>query len=218
MGALTALIYTFQLIYGIGTAISYLAVIPLVYALSQSRSEWLKIVVVSSVMIFAFNDLGGSLFFLLFIVPMSVSIMMKIGGLSVFLAEGPLFWSMALILYKLGWIVGFEIPPFFHDWWVILLFLFCAFVIMTFSKIAYLTLRTFDFHPYSNIAGIKIVVILMVLNSFAVFAVYGFSIQSFLNISIMIPLMMIDPLKLSIAEMEKVAVHTFQRIHGKTTR
>ncbi len=218
LGALTALIYTFQMIYGIGTAISYLAVFPLVYAMNQSRSEWLRIVVVASVIIFAFNDLGGSLFFILFIVPMSISIMMKINGLSIFLAEGPLFWSLVLILYKLGWIVGFEIPPLFRDWWVLLVFLFCAFVIAVFSKIAYLTLKVFDFRPRSNSAGFEFFAVIIALNSLAVFVVYGFSIQALFNLIIIMPLMMIEPLKLTVAEIERVAVHAFQLLYNKLTR
>lgn len=218
LAALTALVYTFQMIYGIGTAISYLAVIPLVYAMNRSYYEWLRIVVVASVIIFAFNDLGGSLFFILFIVPMSLSIMMKISGLSIFLAGGPLFWSLILILYKLGWVVGFEIPPFFHDWWVILTFLFCAFIVAAFSKIAYLALRIFDFRPHFSNAGVEFVVVIITLNFLAIFAVYGFSNQLFLNLAVMMPLIMIEPLKLSIIEMEKMAIHTLQLLHNRRSR
>ena len=215
LGALTALVYTFQMIVGIGTAVSYLAVIPLVYGLNQSRSEWVRIVVVAVVMIFAFNDVGGSLFFIFFIVPMSISIMMKMTGLSVFLSEGPLFWSLSLVLYKLGWIVGFKIPLMFNDWWVILAFLFCAVTVATFSKITYLALRPFDFHPHYKDMKIENVGLILVLNLIVVFAIYGFSAQSFLNSGIMIPLIMIEPLKILATRTEKAALHTFQLFYNK---
>ncbi len=215
LGALTALVYTFQMIVGIGTAVSYLAVIPLVYGLNQSRSEWIRISLVAMVMIFAFNDIGGSLFFIFFIVPMSISIMMKMTGLSIFLSEGPLFWSLSLVLYKLGWIVGFKIPLLFNDWWVILAFLFCAVVVATFSKITYLILRPFDFHPCLKSTRLENIVLIAIMNLAVIFAVYGFSAQSFLNSSIMIPLIMIEPLKILAMRMERVALRTFQLFYNK---
>lgn len=215
LGALTALVYTFQMIVGIGTAISYLAVIPLVYGLNQSRSEWVRIVVVAVVMILAFNDIGGSLFFILFVVPMSISIMMKMNGLPVFLSEGPLFWSLTLLLYKLGWIVGFKIPLMFNDWWVILDFLFCAVTVATFSKITYLALRPFDFHTHYKNIKIENVGLILVLNLIVVFTIYGFSDQAVLNSSIMVSLIMIEPLKTLAMRTEKAALHTFQLLYNK---
>ncbi len=218
LAAVTALIYTFQLIYGIGTAISYLSVIPLVYAMNRSRSEWLRIVIVSSVVIFAFNDLGGSLFFILFIVPMSVSVALRLNGLPVFLSEGPLFLSLILTLYKFGWIVGFKIPPIFNNWWVILAFLFCAFVISAFSKITYLALRVFDFRPRFNGVRFEFFVMIMLMDLLAILVVYGLSEQLFISLSVVFPLVMMEQLKRSIAEMEKMVVYTFQLLHNKLSR
>ena len=215
LGALTALVYTFQMIVGVGTAVSYLAVIPLVYGLSQSRSEWFRIVVVAVVMIFTFNDVGGSLFFILFVVPMSISVMMNLSGLSIFLSEGPLFWSLTLILYKLGWIVGFKIPLLFNDWWVILAFLFCAAVVAAFSKITYLILRPFDFHPSFKSIRIENIVLIAIVNLAVVFIIYGFSDQAILNSSLMVPLIMIEPLKILAMRTEKAALRTFQLFHNK---
>ncbi len=216
LAALTALVYTFQLIYGIGTVISYLSVIPLVYGMSRSRSEWLKMAIVSSVMVFLMNDIAGSLFFVLFIVPMSVSVMMRTSGISIFLAESPLLWSLIIVLSKFGWIVGFEIPPLFDGWWIVLVLLFLAFVVEGFSRITKMALRSFGFHPRIKNWGFEPALIITVIDSVFIFVFYGLSEQSLLNFGVVLPLMMVEPLKLSVVEMEKIAMRTLHLLHRRS--
>ena len=214
LGVLTALIYTFQMMVGIGTAISYLAVIPLVYGLSKTYSEWARIVIVASVVILMLNDLGGTLFFLLFIVPLSLSVFLRMKGFSLFMAEGPLFWALVLILYKLAWIVGFTIPAEFDDWWVILVFLFCAAVVFVFSKITYMTLKPFDLR-IQTITKTNGALLLSSVNLLTLLMVYGFSFQAFLSAIFMLPLLLTEPFETFTIKMEKMLLKTIQLIHNR---
>jgi hypothetical protein len=179
LGGLTALVYTMQLIFGIGTAISYLSLIPLVYSGKKSISEWTKVVVVSSIFIFTFNDIGGALFFILFMVPVSFSLILRLNGEYLSIAVSPILLSLILILTEFSWIVGFKIPQFLGDFWIVLAFIFCLFVVEIFSKVIFNILEKFKDDFGEKIDLPKFLILLIDLGGITL--VYKFSLLTLLN-------------------------------------
>ncbi len=182
LGGLTALIYTMQLITGIGTAISYLSLIPLFYAGRRSLSEWVKVSIVSAVFIFAFNDIGGSLFFILFIVPLSLSLLIRFYDYPLAVSSMPIFSSLILILSKFSWVIGFSIPFFLKDFWVILTFGFSVFIVEAFLRFAHNVIEKFEINSRDKINIPSS--LFLIFGSVVIFLVYGLSFSTVLSISV----------------------------------
>jgi hypothetical protein len=217
LGTLTALIYTFQVIFGVGSAISFLSVIPLTYGLSNSWREWIRITIVAMVFVFLLNGVGAFLFFVLFILPMSLSVFLKSSGISTFVASAPFFGSLVLMLSKFGWIAGFYIPSQLENWWILLAFIFCVTITFIFSKITFMVLRPFDFQPTLKISKFKTTILVSSLNLIIVLYLYGFSTQSFFTLAFITPLMALEPLKHISVKTEKVVVYTFNIFRNRFT-
>ncbi len=190
LGSLTALIYTMQLVFGIGTAVSYLSLVPLVYSGKKSFSEWIKVASVSSLFIFAFNDIGGAIFFLLFIIPLSLSIILRSRGEYLFVSSSVIFWSLVLILSKMSWIVGFHIPDFLASSWVLLTFIFSMFVVELLSRIISNILERFEYEPKEKLFPIK--VIFLIVNFLIIFVTYSLTLQTLLIFAIMLAIFILE--------------------------
>ncbi|MCL5032740.1 MAG: hypothetical protein M1542_05815 [Thermotogae bacterium] len=185
LGGLTALIYTMQLIAGIGTVVSYLSLIPLVYAGERSFSEWIKVIVVSTIFVFAFNDLGGALFFVLFIVPLSLSLILRFNNQSLSISSSPIFVAIVLILSRFPWIVGFTISRYLNDFWanfwVIFAFIFVTLTVEIFSRFIHNIIEKFEVKSNENP---KIPdVILLFLDTVIIITVYGLSLPFVFTVS-----------------------------------
>ncbi|BBJ27146.1 hypothetical protein [Athalassotoga saccharophila] len=180
LGGLTSLIYTMQLITGIGTAISYLSLIPLFYAGRRSLSEWVKVSIVSSVFIFTFNDIGGSLFFILFMVPLSLSLLIRFYDYPLAVSSIPIFSSLILILSKFSWMVGFSIPSFLKDFWVILAFGFSALIVELFLKFIHNVIEKFEISSRGRVNVPSSLI--LIFGSVVVFSVYGLSFSTIFSI------------------------------------
>lgn len=181
LGGLTALIYTMQLIAGIGTVISYLSLIPIVYAGKRSFSEWIKVVTVSTIFVFAFNDIGGALFFVLFMIPMSLSLILRFNNQPLSISSSPIFVAIVLILSRFSWIVGFTIPSYLNDFWVILAFIFVIFTVEIFSRFIRNIIEKFEVNSNENP---KIPdVILLFLDIVIIITVYGLSLPFVFTVS-----------------------------------
>ncbi len=215
LGTLTALVYTFQMIFGVGTAISFLSVVPLVYGLSDSKNKWVRISSVAMLLVFVMNGIGAFLFFVLFILPMSISVFLKTTGMSTFVSAGPLFWSLVLILSKFGLVVGFTIPPQLKEWWLLLAFMFCVGMVLLFSKIALLVLKPFDFQPELKIPKFEMTIFVSTLNLATVFSFYGLSDQTFLILAFMAPLVALEPLKYISLKTEKALLYTLYAFRNR---
>lgn len=183
LGGLTALIYTMQMITGIGTAISYLSLIPLFYAGQKSFSEWIKVSIVASVFVFTFNDIGGSLFFVLFMVPLSVSLLLRFNDYPLSISVIPIFSSLVLILSKLSWIVGFSIPSNLKDFWIILTFGFTLFLVEIFLRFIENVMEKFEINHVGKIYIPSFM--LLFFGNAVVFLTYGLSLSTILSISVM---------------------------------
>ncbi len=181
LGGLTALIYTMQLITGVGTAISYLSLIPLVYAGERSFSEWIKVIIVSTIFVFAFNDIGGALFFVLFMIPMSLSLILRFNGQPLSVSSSPIFVAIVLILSRFSWIIEFTIPQYLNNFWVILAFIFVTFTVEVFSRFIHNIIEKFEVKSNENP---KIPdVILLFLDAVIIATVYGLSLPFVFTVS-----------------------------------
>lgn len=190
LGGLTALIYTMQLMVGFGTAMSYLSLIPLVYSGEKSFSEWIKVVIVSTIFVFVFNDIGGALFFILFIVPMSLSLILSFNGQPVSISAGPLFISIVLILSKFSWIVGVTIPDSLKNFWVVLAFGFSILAIEVFSKFIHSIIEKFEIKPNESF---KIPdVFLLIFDSVMIVMIYSFSLPFVFSMSVIFSIFLFE--------------------------
>ncbi len=209
LGGLTALIYTMQLIVGIGTAISYLSLIPLVYAGERSFSEWIKVIVVSTIFAFAFNDIGGALFFVLFMIPMSLSLILRFNGQSLSVSSSPIFIAIILILSKFSWIVGLTIPQYLNDFWVILAFIFVTFTVEIFSRFIHNIMGKFEIRSSENP---KIPdVILLFLDAVIITTVYGLSLSFVFSISVILSVFLFE---LTYAAIKKESIRMVGKLVG----
>lgn len=207
LGGLTALIYTMQLIVGVGTAISYLSLIPLVYSGEKSFSEWIKVVIVSTIFAFAFNDIGGALFFILFIVPMSLSLVLRFNGQSISISSGPLFISLVIILSKFSWIVGFTIPASLQNFWVILAFGFSILAVEVFSKFIHSIIEKFEMKPTESF---KIPdVFLLMFDALAIISVYGFSLSFVFSVSALFSIFLFE---ITYSMVKRESIYAFEKI------
>jgi len=209
IGGLTALIYTMQLITGVGTAISYLSLIPLVYAGERSFSEWIKVIIVSTIFVFAFNDIGGALFFVLFMIPMSLSLILRFNGQPLSASSSPIFVAIVLILSKFSWIVGFTIPQSIKDFWVILAFAFVTFAVEIFSKFIHNIIEKFEVR--SNESPKIPEVILLFSDVVIIITVYGLSFPFVFTVSAIFVTFLIE---LTYAAIKKESLRVAGKVIG----
>ncbi|MGC9212758.1 MAG: hypothetical protein ACP5F2_04785 [Athalassotoga sp.] len=207
LGGLTALIYTMQLITGIGTAISYLSLIPLFYAGRRSLSEWVRVSIVSAVFIFTFNDIGGSLFFILFMVPLSLSLVIRFYDYPLAVSSIPIFSSLILILSKFSWVVGFSIPPFLKDFWVILAFGFSIFIVEVFLRFIHNVIEKFEIDSRGRIDISS--ALFLVFGSIVVFSVYGLSFSTIMSIGVIYLTFFFE---IAYASLMKESLKVFKRV------